>query len=147
MTSQSHLCNLNQSSNQNRGTQKPMLRLRFDGVRAQYLPVAVRRLSIRSNSIEGKPGKVGRRSMSCGFKSSYPPLYLLYHRIRCRLELVCVSRTISHALRITNCDMGHSPRVMLMLTSVFSTILENSSNDIFPSLSRSASMIVLSTIC
>lgn len=61
MTSQSHLCNLNQSSNQDRETQKLMLRLRFDGVRAQYLPVAVRRLSTRSNSTEGKPGKVGRR--------------------------------------------------------------------------------------
>ena len=44
-------------------------------------------------------------------------------------------------------EKNDSPKVMLMLTSVFSTIFVNSSKLIFPSRSRSASMIVLSTIC
>ena len=39
------------------------------------------------------------------------------------------------------------PRVILIETSVFSTILVNSSKLILPSLSLSASMMVLSTIC
>lgn len=44
-------------------------------------------------------------------------------------------------------EAAFSPSVMLMETSVFSTIFLNSSKLIFPSRSRSASMMVLSTIC
>lgn len=42
---------------------------------------------------------------------------------------------------------GNILNVILILTSVFSTILVNSSKLILPSRSLSASMIVLSTIC
>lgn len=44
-------------------------------------------------------------------------------------------------------EFRNLPRVMLMLTSVFSTMRVNSSKLILPSLSISASMMVLSTIC
>lgn len=74
-----------------------------------------------------------------------PPLCLRVSRRTARTGLPIL---LAHSFPLNFTDMiVDVPKVMLMLTSVFSTILVNSSKLIFPSRSRSASIIVLSTIC
>lgn len=84
----------------------------------------------------------------------------------CRSDLLCREKLASSlkvsnqiravarmaTMRLESCRSvglkeGDIPSVMLIETSVFSTIFVNSSKLILPSRSRSASIIVLSTIC